>query len=173
MASIRGYDRGMNPVTGWLTVLGTTTAGAAAVCVRRAVRHLPAEVRAGTDVVTFLCLVTIRRLQADHRTPPGARVMLAMATRWVFLPVPRHGQPSVGLPIRYDGIVLALAIRYASRRLPQRVLLDAWPGSPAHLRHLTGLTHVHLGPPPRPKLRPLATRLPAGHVLGGTTTATT
>jgi uncharacterized membrane protein YkvA (DUF1232 family) len=42
-----------------------------------------------------------------------------------------------------DVLVVALALRYAARRVPREVLLEAWPGEPRLLERL-------LGPPTSP-----------------------
>jgi len=37
-----------------------------------------------------------------------------------------------------DVVVVALALRYAARRVPREVLLEAWPGEPRLLERLLG-----------------------------------
>jgi uncharacterized membrane protein YkvA (DUF1232 family) len=37
-----------------------------------------------------------------------------------------------------DVVVVALALRYAARRVPREVLLEAWPGEPWLLERLLG-----------------------------------
>jgi uncharacterized membrane protein YkvA (DUF1232 family) len=37
-----------------------------------------------------------------------------------------------------DVVVVALALRYAARRVPRSVLLEAWPGDPGLLERLIG-----------------------------------
>jgi hypothetical protein len=37
-----------------------------------------------------------------------------------------------------DVVVVALALRYAGRRVPRSVLLEAWPGDPRLLERLLG-----------------------------------
>jgi hypothetical protein len=36
------------------------------------------------------------------------------------------------------GLLVALALRYAARRVPREVLLEAWPGEPRLLERLLG-----------------------------------
>ena len=38
-----------------------------------------------------------------------------------------------------DVVVVVLALRYAARRVPRRVLLEAWPGDPRLLEWLLGV----------------------------------
>jgi hypothetical protein len=37
-----------------------------------------------------------------------------------------------------DVVVVALALRYAARRIPRHVLLDAWPAEPSTIERLLG-----------------------------------
>jgi hypothetical protein len=37
-----------------------------------------------------------------------------------------------------DVVVVALALRYAARRVPRELLLEAWPGEPRLLERLIG-----------------------------------
>jgi len=41
-----------------------------------------------------------------------------------------------------DVVVVALALRYAARRVPRHVLLDAWPAEPRLLERLVGQPRV-------------------------------
>jgi hypothetical protein len=62
------------------------------------------------DLASFVpdCVTTVRRLRRDPRVPRRAKV------------------------------VVALALRYAARRVPREVLLEAWPGAPRTLERLLG-----------------------------------
>ena len=40
-----------------------------------------------------------------------------------------------------DVVVVALALRYAARRVPPEVLRQAWPGEPRLLERLLGAPH--------------------------------
>ena len=83
------------------------------------------------------CVTTVRRLRATHgfHGEPGCdrvrRVVGAFADRFdpEFLPV-------IGPPD--DIVVVALALRYAARRVPRDVLVEAWPAKPATLERLLG-----------------------------------
>jgi uncharacterized membrane protein YkvA (DUF1232 family) len=46
-----------------------------------------------------------------------------------------------------DVVVVALALRYAARRVPPEVLLQAWPGEPRLLERLLGTSAPAKHPP--------------------------
>src|SRR6187200_3396907 len=91
-------------------------------------RRLPAG--AAKDLATVLpaCVTTCRRLRKDPRVPLRAKVAVAVAGLWVLSPIDLIPEflPVIG-PLD-DVLVVALAFRYAARRVPRDVLLDAWPG---------------------------------------------
>jgi uncharacterized membrane protein YkvA (DUF1232 family) len=131
----------------WLLGLGATVGGVALSWVLLVVlaRRLPAGVL--RDVAAFIpdCLTTVRRLRRDPRVPRRAKVAIVVAGIWVASPIDLIPEflPVIG-PLD-DLVVVALALRYAGRRVPRKVLLAAWPGDP-------GLLERILGPavPPRP-----------------------
>jgi uncharacterized membrane protein YkvA (DUF1232 family) len=84
------------------------------------------------------CLTTVRRLRADPRVPRRAKVAVAFAGLWVLSPIDLTPEflPVIG-PLD-DVVVVALALRYAARRVPRDVLSEAWAGNPASLRRLLG-----------------------------------
>ncbi|GAA4669098.1 YkvA family protein [Amycolatopsis dongchuanensis] len=92
------------------------------------------------DLARFLpdCLTTARRLRRDPRVPRRAKLAIAFAALWVLSPIDLIPEflPVIG-PLD-DVVVVALALRYAGRRVPRQVLLDAWPGDPALLLRLLG-----------------------------------
>ncbi len=92
------------------------------------------------DLAGFLpaCLTLARRLRADPRVPRGARLAVVLAGLWVLSPVDLIPEflPVVG-PLD-DVVVVALALRYAARRVPRALLLEAWPGEPRLLLRLLG-----------------------------------
>jgi uncharacterized membrane protein YkvA (DUF1232 family) len=99
------------------------------------------------DLAGFLpaCLTTVRRLRNDPRVPRRAKVAILLAGLWLLSPIDLLPEflPVIG-PLD-DVLVVALALRYAARRVPREVLLEAWPGEPRLLERL-------LGPqPPRPR----------------------
>jgi uncharacterized membrane protein YkvA (DUF1232 family) len=93
------------------------------------------------DLAGFLpaCLTLLRRLSRDSRVPTSAKVGLAVAALWVLSPIDLIPEflPVVG-PLD-DVVVVALALRYAGRRVPRDVLLEAWPADPRLLLRLLGL----------------------------------
>jgi uncharacterized membrane protein YkvA (DUF1232 family) len=101
-------------------------------------RRLPA----GTlkELAGFLpnCVTAIRRLRKHPAVPRRAKLALAFAGLWVLSPIDLIPEflPVIG-PVD-DIVVFALAMRYAGRRVPRAVLLEAWPGDPAVIERLLG-----------------------------------
>jgi uncharacterized membrane protein YkvA (DUF1232 family) len=92
------------------------------------------------DLASFLpaCVTLLRRLRRDPRVPRAAKVALAIATLWVVSPIDLIPEflPVIG-PLD-DVVIVALALRYAARRVPRTVLLEAWPGEQRLLERLIG-----------------------------------
>jgi uncharacterized membrane protein YkvA (DUF1232 family) len=92
------------------------------------------------DLAGFLpaCVTLARRLRADPRVPWQARVAVILAGLWVLSPIDLLPEflPVIG-PLD-DIVVVALALRYAARKVPRDVLLEAWPGEPRLLERLLG-----------------------------------
>ena len=92
------------------------------------------------DLAGFLpaCVTLARRLRADPRVPWQARAAVIVAGLWVLSPIDLLPEflPVIG-PLD-DVVVVALALRYAARRVPREVLLEAWPGEPRLLERLIG-----------------------------------
>jgi uncharacterized membrane protein YkvA (DUF1232 family) len=99
-------------------------------------RRLPPG--AAKDLATVLpaCATTARRLRRDPRVPRRAKVAVALAGLWVLSPIDPIPEflPIIG-PLD-DVLVVALAFRYAARRVPRDVLLEAWPAEPRILERL-------------------------------------
>ena len=95
------------------------------------------------DLAGFLpaCVTLVRRLRRDPRVPRSAKAVVGLAGLWVLSPIDLIPEflPVIG-PLD-DIVVIALALRFAGRRVPRAVLHEAWPGDPALLDRL-------LGPPP-------------------------
>jgi sugar lactone lactonase YvrE/uncharacterized membrane protein YkvA (DUF1232 family) len=97
------------------------------------------------------CVTLVRRLRADPRVPWQARTAVVLAGLWVLSPIDLLPEflPVIG-PLD-DVVVVALALRYAARRVPREVLLAAWPGEPRLLERLlggptaAGAIHVEIG----------------------------
>jgi uncharacterized membrane protein YkvA (DUF1232 family) len=104
-------------------------------------RRLPAGLV--KDLAAFLpaCATTLRRLRKDPRVPRRAKLAIAFAAVWVLSPVDLIPEflPVIG-PLD-DVVVVALALRYAARRVPRDAIEEAWPGERRILDKL-------LGPPP-------------------------
>ena len=92
------------------------------------------------DLASFLpsCVTLVRRLRRDPRVPRRVKVVVIFAGLWVLSPIDLIPEflPVIG-PLD-DVVVVALALRYAARRVPRAVLLEAWPGDPGLLNRLLG-----------------------------------
>jgi uncharacterized membrane protein YkvA (DUF1232 family) len=92
------------------------------------------------DLAGFLpaCVTTARRLRRDPRVPRRAKLAVAVAGLWVLSPIDLIPEflPVIG-PLD-DVVVVALALRYAARRVPPEVLFEAWPGERRVLERLLG-----------------------------------
>jgi uncharacterized membrane protein YkvA (DUF1232 family) len=101
-------------------------------------RRLPPGVL--RDLAAFIpdCMTTVRRLRKDPRVPRKAKIAIVIAGIWVASPIDLIPEfiPIIG-PLD-DIVVVALALRYAGRRVPRDVLLAAWPGDPRLLERLLG-----------------------------------
>jgi uncharacterized membrane protein YkvA (DUF1232 family) len=82
------------------------------------------------------CVTLVCRLRADPRVPWQAKAAVIVAGLWVLSPIDLLPEflPVIG-PLD-DVVVVALALRYAARRVPREVLLEAWPGEPRLLERL-------------------------------------
>ena len=127
-------------IRGWLVGLGVAVALLVlswAVLLLAARRLPPGLLR---DLASFIpdCVTTVRRLRRDPRVPRRARLAIILAGLWVISPIDLIPEfiPVIG-PLD-DVVVVALALRYAGRRVPREVLLDAWPGEPRLLEKLLG-----------------------------------
>lgn len=92
------------------------------------------------DLAGFLpaCVTTINTLRKDSRVPRRAKVAIGVAGLWVISPIDRIPGflPIIG-PLD-DIVVVALAFRYAARRVPKEALFAAWPADPKLLQRLLG-----------------------------------
>lgn len=92
------------------------------------------------ELVGFVpnCVTTIRRLRQHPAVPRRAKVAVALAGLWLVSPIDLVPEflPVIG-PLD-DVVVFALAMRYAARRVPRDVLLDAWPGDAGVIERLLG-----------------------------------
>lgn len=101
-------------------------------------RRLPPGTAKDLATVLPACVTTARRLRRDPRVPPRAKVAVVIAGVWAISPIDLIPEflPVIG-PLD-DVVVMALALRYAARRVPPDVLFEAWPGEPRLLERLVG-----------------------------------
>ena len=99
-------------------------------------RRLPPGTAKDLATVLPACATTARRLRKDPRVPRRAKVAVAFAGVWVLSPIDLIPEflPVIG-PLD-DVVVVALALRYAARRVPREVILEAWPAEPRLLERL-------------------------------------
>jgi uncharacterized membrane protein YkvA (DUF1232 family) len=128
----------------WLVGLGTAALLLAATWTLLVVlaRRLPEGT--ARELVRFLpaCVTAMRRLRRSPAVPRRARLVIAVAAVWVVSPIDLIPEflPVIG-PLD-DVVVVALALRYAARRTPRDVLLEAWPGDPRLLDRLIGASRA-------------------------------
>jgi uncharacterized membrane protein YkvA (DUF1232 family) len=127
-------------MAGWLKLSLTAAAvmvGLWALLVILAARLPPGLLK---DLAGFLpaCVTLVRRLRADPRVPWQAKAAVVLAGLWVLSPIDLLPEflPVIG-PLD-DVVVVALALRFAARRVPREVLVEAWPGEPRLLERLIG-----------------------------------
>lgn len=84
------------------------------------------------------CATTVRRLRRDPRVPRSAKLAVIFAGLWVLSPIDLIPEflPVIG-PLD-DVVVVALALRFAARRVPHEAIYEAWPADPALLERLLG-----------------------------------
>ena len=99
-------------------------------------RRLPPGTAKDLATVLPACATTVRRLRRDPRVPRRAKIAVIFAGLWVLSPIDLIPEfiPVIG-PLD-DVIVVALALRYAARRVPREVLFEAWPAEPRILERL-------------------------------------
>lgn len=71
-----------------------------------------------------------------RRVQRRAKLVVAFAALWVLSPIDLIPEflPVIG-PLD-DVVVVALALRYAARRVPRDVIFEAWPAEPRLLERL-------------------------------------
>jgi len=103
-----------------------------------AARRLPPGVLRDLAVFIPACVTMIHRLRRDPRVPRRAKVAVAIAGLWVLSPIDLIPEflPVIG-PVD-DVVVVALALRYAARQVPRKLLVDSWPAEQRLLDCLLG-----------------------------------
>ena len=99
-------------------------------------RRLPPGLAKDIATVLPACVTTARRLRKDPRVPKRVKVAVTFAGLWVLSPIDLIPEflPVIG-PLD-DIVVVALALRYAARRIPPQALIDAWPAERRILERL-------------------------------------
>jgi uncharacterized membrane protein YkvA (DUF1232 family) len=84
------------------------------------------------------CVQTARALRRHPAVPRRAKLAVGLAALWCLSPIDLIPEflPVIG-PLD-DVVVVALALRYAARRVPRPVLESAWTGDPVTLDRLLG-----------------------------------
>src|SRR5829696_8060376 len=97
------------------------------------------------------CVTLVRRLRADPRVPGQVKAAVVVAGLWVLSPIDLLPEflPVIG-PLD-DVVVVALALRYAARRVPREVLVEAWPGERRLLERLIGSSNKDPAEPEAPQ----------------------
>ena len=103
-------------------------------------RRLPPGLAKDLATVLPACVTTARRLRKDPRVPKRVKVAVTFAGLWVLSPIDLIPEflPVIG-PLD-DIVVVALALRYAARRIPPQALIDAWPAERRILERLAPAT---------------------------------
>ena len=103
-------------------------------------RRLPPGLAKDLATVLPACVTTARRLRKDPRVPKRVKLAVAFAGLWVLSPIDLIPEflPVIG-PLD-DIVVVALALRYAARRIPPQALIDAWPAERRILERLAPAT---------------------------------
>jgi uncharacterized membrane protein YkvA (DUF1232 family) len=101
-------------------------------------RRLPPGLMKDLAGILPACAGALWRLRRDPRVPRRAKVALLLAGIWVVSPIDLIPEflPVIG-PLD-DVVVVALALRYAARRVPRDVLESAWTAEPRLLDRLMG-----------------------------------
>ena len=103
-------------------------------------RRLPPGLAKDLATVLPACVTTARRLRKDPRVPKRVKFVVAFAGLWVLSPIDLIPEflPVIG-PLD-DIVVVALALRYAAKRIPPEALIDAWPAERRILERLAPAT---------------------------------
>ena len=103
-------------------------------------KRLPAGLAKDLATVLPACVTTARRLRSDPRVPRRVKLAVAIAAVWVMSPIDLIPEflPVIG-PLD-DIVVVALALRYAARRVPPEALVEAWPAERRILSRLAPST---------------------------------
>jgi uncharacterized membrane protein YkvA (DUF1232 family) len=123
----------------WLIIAVVVVAASWIVMIVLA-RRLPPGLAKDLATVLPACVTTARRLRKDPRVPKRVKFVVAFAGLWVLSPIDLIPEflPIIG-PLD-DIVVVALALRYAAKRIPPEALIDAWPAERRILERLAPAT---------------------------------
>ena len=123
----------------WLIIAAAVVAVSWVVMIVLA-RRLPPGLAKDLATVLPACVTTARRLRKDPRVPKRVKVVVAFAGLWVLSTIDLIPEflPVIG-PLD-DIVVVALALRYAARRIPPEALIEAWPAERRILERLAPAT---------------------------------
>ncbi len=123
----------------WL-IIGATVIVLSWVVMILLAKRLPPGLAKDLAIVLPACVTTARRLRRDPRVPRRVKLAVAIAAVWVMSPIDLIPEflPVIG-PLD-DIVVVALALRYAARRVPPEALVEAWPAERRILSRLAPST---------------------------------
>ena len=123
----------------WLLIAGIVIVVSWVVMIALA-KRLPPGLAKDLASVLPACVTTARRLRKDPRVPRRVKVAVTIAGLYVLSPIDLIPEflPIIG-PLD-DIVVVALALRYAARRIPPEVLVEAWPAERRILDRLAPAT---------------------------------
>lgn len=121
-------------------IIGVAVIAASWVVMIVLARRLPPGLAKDLATVLPACVTTARRLRKDPQVPRRVKIVVAFAALWVLSPIDLIPEflPVIG-PLD-DIVVVALALRYAARRIPPQALVDAWPADRRILERLAPAT---------------------------------
>jgi len=125
----------------WL-IIGALALAASWIVMIVLARRLPPGLAKDLATVLPACVTTARRLRKDPRVPTRVKIVVAFAGLWVLSPIDLIPEflPVIG-PLD-DVVVVALALRYAARRIPPEALIEAWPAERRILERLVPATAI-------------------------------
>ena len=123
----------------WLLIAGIVIVVSWVVMIALA-KRLPPGLAKDLASVLPACVTMARRLRKDPRVPRRVKVAVTIAGLYVLSPIDLVPEflPIIG-PLD-DIVVVALALRYAARRIPPEVLVEAWPAERRILDRLAPAT---------------------------------
>ena len=124
----------------WWWVIGLVGLTVSWVVMIILARRLPPGLAKDLATVLPACVTTARRLRKDPRVPKRVKLAVGFAGLWVLSPIDLVPEflPVIG-PLD-DIVVVALALRYAARRVPHEALIEAWPAERRILERLAPAT---------------------------------